>query len=161
VSGRRLTAGEDAAIREAYDSGLSVRRCGTKFGHVPETITRAVIRDGGTLRGPGELPAALARRVRASYEAGLPARETGARFGLSQGTVARAVAQAGGTMRSRGPVPGRGSRVTDIPRLLARYCVQGWGMGRCATDQQVSYRAARAALMAEGMTIRPGPRTLS
>jgi hypothetical protein len=160
VSGRRLSPGEDAAIREAYDGGLSVRRCAAKFGHVPETITRAIIRDGGTLRGPGELPAVLARRVRAAYEASVSARETGARFGLGQAAVARAVVQAGGAMRSRGPAPGRGSRVTDVPRLLARYCADGWSVGPCAADQQVSYRAARAALVAEGVTIRQGPRKL-
>jgi len=92
-----------AEFGRAYDAGLSVRGCMTRFGYTRVMVESALREAGTVMRPPGRAHAApmsaeYAAQIRAVYDSGLRMRQTAEKIGCGLRAVTKGVT-AGGAMR--------------------------------------------------------------
>jgi transposase len=84
----------------------------------------------------------------AEYEAGMPVRALAARFGLHRGTVLQVVKRSGVTRRLAYSTPAQRKHAAALYE-------QGYSLSQVAKRVGVSAPTVKAAVLAEGGTIRP------
>jgi hypothetical protein len=147
------------AVCEAYQSGLSLKEVGTKYGMHPTQVRQVLVANGIERRAKGSGPSparatAIATRNAAILEAyanGETANTIAERYGIGDATVYNIVKQAGYTRRMSHP-----KRSLLEQRIVTDY-KKGLTLREVADKHGVNREKVRRILIDHNVTRRPNP----
>ena len=153
--GKNLTSAERQSIIEAYAEGASITTIQRQHGYTKPTVRRAVLRDGGQLRGDA-VPAKFSdHQLRAWCRYGWTVRRIAEQTGAKQGTVKERLSKIGlRTIKASERLP--------ASEIIEAY-MGGDSLRELSTLHDADIRTIRRIIVKHGVSIRTSsqPRSIS